>query len=80
MLGEDIYAVFVNGTKYKGDMTLKQAETLAERHQRGLLKHKDLGDHVEIKRDTQIINEVNEMYKTAKAGDRQTYKFVQTVE
>lgn len=80
MFGEDVYAVFVNGTKYKGDMTLKQAETLAERHQRGLLKHKDFGDHVEVRRDKHIISEVNDMYKTAKAGDRQTYKFLRTVE
>ena len=66
----------INGVKYKGDLTRKQAESLAEQHQRGFCKHKELGIHVEIKRDKQIIEEVNGYYKEAKAGNMQKYNLM----
>ena len=75
ILGDDIWAVFVNGVKYKGDMTLKKAEALAERHQRGLCKHKDFRDHVELRRDRDVIRQVGEFYKEAKAGNMQKYEY-----
>lgn len=80
ILGDDIWCVMVNGVKYKSDLTKKKAEAIAERHQRGLCKHKDFRDHVEIKRDTDVVKEVNEYYKEARAGNRQKYKLVHTIE
>ncbi len=74
MLGEEIWCVMVNGTKYKGDLTRKEAEAIAERHQRGLCKHRDFGDHVEVKRDRSTIENVNAYYKDAKEGKLQTYQ------
>ena len=76
MIGEDIWSVYVNGVKYKADLTLKQAEAIAETHQRGLCKHKDFGDHVELRRDKTTIHEVDEMYKTMRRGERQTYQLM----
>ena len=77
MLGDAIWAVYVNGVKYKGDLNKRQAEAIAERHQRGLCKHRDFRDYVELRRDGHVIKQVNEMYKEAKAGDMQKYKFVE---
>jgi len=77
MFGDEIWAVYVNGQKYRGDLNKKQAEAIAERHQRGLCKHRDFRDHVELRRDIDVIKQVNDMYKTAKAGDMQKYEFVE---
>ncbi len=62
----EIWMVTVNGVKYRdgfwGEKGRREAEVIAERTQgrgqtyggtkrNGLLKHKDFGDHVEVKRD-----------------------------
>lgn len=76
MIGEDIWCVVVNGVVYKRDLSRRKAEAIAEEHQRGLCKHKDFGDHVEVRRDTQTIQDVDVMYQTARRGERQTYQFI----
>ena len=80
LLGDDIWCVKVNGRVFKGDLSKEEAEAIAERHQRGLCKHKDFGDHAEICRDKEIIREVNEMYQKAKHGERQQYNMVYAVD
>ncbi len=77
MFGDDIWCVTLNGTKIKGDMTRKQAEALAEQHQKGFCKHKDFRDYVEVKRDREMINAVDKMYHNAKRGEMQKYEFVE---
>lgn len=76
MFGDEIWSVYVQGQKYKSDLTRKEAEAIAERHQRGLCKHKDFGDHVEIRRDKEMIKEVDGWYKEAKAGNMQKYNLM----
>lgn len=77
----EIYMVTVNGVPLRRWMTKRDAEAMAERWQgqhggysggQGLLKHKDRGDWVEVKRDTKAEEEFAERYKTFKAGDPQT--------
>jgi len=77
MIGEDIWCVKVNGVIYKRDLSKRKAEAIAETHQRGLCKHKDFGDHVEVVRDQETIRDVDAMYQTAKRGERQTYQYMQ---
>lgn len=82
----EIYMVTLNGYPLKRWMTKKDAEAMAERWQgshsgnQGLLKHKDRGDWVEVKRDTQAEKEFAERYKTFKAGDPQTITMQERIE
>ena len=80
LFGDEIWSVWVNGVKYKGDLTRARAEAIAERHQNGLLKHRDTRTHVEIRRDKDLIRETDEMYKRAKRGDMQQYQYSHWVE
>ena len=80
LVGDDIWCVTYQGRVVKGDLSRKEAEAVAERYQRGLCKHKDFGDHVEIKRDKEIIKEADEMYKMAKRGERQVYNMMTYVD
>ena len=75
MVGEDIWMVLIDSGVFKGGLTLKEAEKVAERYQKGLCKHKDHRIHVEIKRDTTMIKEMDRRYRTAKAGEPQTHGF-----
>lgn len=85
----ELYMVTVNGHPLKRWMTWKDANAMAERWQgqhsgksggQGLLKHKDRGDWVEVKRDTEAEKEMNERYKTFKAGDPQTIVMNERIE
>lgn len=69
--------VTLNGVPlFKGFTSRKQAEAKAEkwqgeRYKRGLLKHGDKGDHVEVKHDKQMEKEFDDRYDTWKAGKPQ---------
>ena len=69
--------VTLNGTPlFRGITDRKDAETKAERWQgerykRGLLKHADKGDHVEVKHDVRMERDFDERYQLAKEGTRQ---------
>lgn len=85
----ELYMVTVNGVPLKRWMTKRDAEAMAERWQgqhsgvnggQGLLKHKDRGDWVEVKRDTNAEKEMAERYKTFKAGDPQTIVYNERIE
>lgn len=73
----EMWMVTVNGVPlFKGFTVKKAAEAKAEkwqgsRYKGGLLKHKDYGDHVEVKRDYQAEREFDTMYADAKAGKYQ---------
>ena len=72
----EYWMVTVNGTPLFKGLNRKQAEAKAEkwqgqRYKGGLLKHKDYGDHVEIKRDTLSEREFDTLYDTYKAGKPQ---------
>ena len=73
----DMWMVTVNGVPlFKGFTSRKAAELKAEkwqgsRYKGGLLKHKDYGDHVEVKHDTQAERQFDQMYADAKAGKPQ---------
>ncbi len=78
-----LYMVTINGTKFRGPYdTEDQARTVAEKWQGrsasydgkkrdGLLKHKDFGDWVEVKRDTKAEREFDERYDVLKRGKLQ---------
>lgn len=85
----EIYMVTVNGYPLKRWMSKADAEAMAERWQgqhsgknggQGLLKHKDRGDWVEVKRDTQAEKEFAERYKTFKSGAPQTITYQERIE
>lgn len=59
---------------------LKEAEAMAERWQNGLTQTKDLGDHMEVKRDYDSEREWDEDYARAKAGLPQRYLVEREVE
>jgi hypothetical protein len=73
----DYWMVTLNGTPlFKGITSRKEAEARAERWQgerwkRGLLKHADKGDHVEVKHDKQTERDFDERYASWKDGTRQ---------
>ena len=80
----EFYMVTINGHKFKGAMSKKEAEKMAEYYQGhsatygghkrdGLLKHRDFGDHVEVKRDKQTQDEFNEAYDRLKYNQPQRY-------
>lgn len=82
MLDRNFWMVTVNGVPLFKGLTQSQAYAKAERWQgkrftSGLLKHKDYGDHVEVKRDKEAEREWNDRYKVYKAGDRQRLIFVE---
>lgn len=88
-MAHEIYMVTVNGVPLKRWMTKGEADAMAERWQgqysgysggQGLLKHKDRGDWVEVKRDHLAEKEFGERYKTFKAGDPQTVVYQERVE
>ena len=72
------YKVVLNGKAVLGKaMNKPEAEAMAERWQgshsgnKGLLKHKDRGDYVEVKRDTDAEKEWDERYDVMKRGNPQ---------
>lgn len=71
------YKVTLNGTTLrKGFLHKREAEAMAERWQgeryrRGLLKHADLGDHVEVSIDKDTARDFDDRYADLKAGKRQ---------
>lgn len=67
------WMVTLNGSPLRRRMTKRDAEAMAERWQgeryrKGLLKHADKGDHVEVKEDVASILEFNEQYGRFKEG------------
>lgn len=76
----ELYMVTLNGVPVRKHMLHREADDMAARWQgchgdyhggSGLLKIKDRGDWVEVKRDYASEKEVEERLKAAKAGDRQ---------
>lgn len=74
------FMVTVNGLPmFRGYMSRARAEAKAEKWQgsyagnRGLLKHKDRGDWVEVKRDYEYEREYNERLEVAQHGNPQRY-------
>jgi hypothetical protein len=70
-------------------MTRRDAEAMADRWQgrhggyrggQGLLKHKDRGDWVEVKRDRDAEREFDERLKVAKAGKPQTITYIERID
>ena len=85
----EIYMVTVNGVPLKRWLGKSEAMSMAERWQgqhggysggQGLLKHKDRGDWVEVKRDVEAEKEVMERYKASLAGDRQRVVYHERIE
>lgn len=80
-LGVHFYCVTINGAIYKrgfiGTPGYRQAQQMAERWQgshsqgRGLLKHKDRGDYVEVKRDYEMERDYAERVDTAQRNNPQ---------
>ena len=74
------WMVTVNGhPMFRGFQDKRKAEQKAEKWQgshagnRGLLKHKDLGDWVEVKRDFEYEKDYNERLDEAQRGNPQRY-------
>lgn len=71
------YKVILNGHPIKLNMPKEEAEQMAERWQgshaghRGLLKHKDLGDWVEVVRDREAEQSFDNAYDRFKRGVEQ---------
>ena len=69
--------VTLNGVPlFRGFTQKRAAEAKAEkwqgeRYRRGLLKHGDKGDHVEVKRDPSMEKDFDERYAAQKAGKPQ---------
>ena len=80
-LGVRFYCVTLNGVilrrGFMGAAGLREAERMAERWQGshsqggGLLKHKDRGDYVEVKRDPAMEHDYAERVDTAQRGNPQ---------
>ena len=76
------YRVVLNGVTLFKNMSRAEAEAKAEKWQgshagnRGLLKHKDRGDYVEVKRDHESERDFDEMYERLKDGQPQRYNVV----
>lgn len=84
-LGER-WRVTLNGVTVKKMMPRAEADAMAERWQgshssyggsSGLLRIKDRGDHVEVKRDYESEREIEDRIKVWKAGDRQKITIVE---
>jgi len=78
------WQVTLNGVPLKrgfhGESGKREAQAMAERWQgqhygkpSGLLKHKDRGDWVEVKRDTATEKEMAERFDEARRGNPQRY-------
>lgn len=75
------WAVYINNVLFRrgftGEKGKREAEAMAERWQgshsgnRGLLKHKDRGDYVEVRRDYAMEQEFNERAEAAQQGNPQ---------
>lgn len=77
------WCVTWNGQKFKGPYVRRSdAEKVAERWQGssttygdrkrgGLLKHKDFGDHIEVRRDKEAERDLDERYDNMKRGNLQ---------
>lgn len=70
------WAVTVNGTILFKGLSRAAAEAKAEkwqgsRYKGGLLKHKDFGDHVEIRRDVETERDFDARYADFKANKPQ---------
>ena len=85
----ELWMVTLNGVPMRKAMFRREAEDMAARWQgshcsyeggSGLLKIKDRGDWVEVKRDTASEKERDERLKVAKAGDRQRLIFEQRID
>ena len=80
-LGVQFYCVTLNGVilrrGFMGVAGKRSAEQMAERwqgshsHGQGLLKHKDRGDYVEVKRDHAMEHDYAERVDTAQRGNPQ---------
>lgn len=81
-LGVKYYKVLLNGTVFRrgfaGEAGRRHAEQMAERWQgshsgnKGLLKHKDRGDYVEVARDYVMEQEYAERVDNAQRNNPQT--------
>ena len=81
----ELFMVTWDGVPLKKAMSRAEADAMAERWQgerykSGLLKHGDKRDHIEVKRDLTTEKEMNDRYRTMKAGDPQTIKMVERIE
>ena len=85
----ELWMVTLNGVPVRKNMLRREAEDMAARWQgshcdyrggSGLLKIKDRGDWVEVKRDTASEKERDERLKVAKVGDRQRLIFEQRID
>lgn len=72
------WKITLNGCSFKrGFHSRQEADAFAERWQgshggnRGLLKHKDLGDHVEAVRDTEMERDLDERVDAAQRNEAQ---------
>jgi len=80
-IGIRCYKVLLNGVAFRkgftGDSGKREAEALAERWQgshsqgRGLLKHKDKGDYVEVVRDIELEKDYARRFDEAQRGNPQ---------
>ena len=80
-LGVYFYAVYINGKIFRrgfiGTPGKREAERMAERWQgshsqgKGLLKHKDKGDYVEVRRDYEMERDYADRVDVAQRGNPQ---------
>lgn len=85
----ELYRVTLNGVTVQKALPRKRADAMAERWQgshasyggsSGLLRIKDRGDHMEVKRDYESEAEMLERFKVWKAGDRQKITMIERVD
>lgn len=85
----ELWMVTLNGVPMRKNMPRREAEDMAARWQgshcsyeggSGLLKIKDRGDWVEVKRDLESEKDRDERIKIAKAGNRQRLIFEQRID
>ena len=75
----EAYMVTLNGVPLKRGLRKEEADAMAERWQgshsgnKGLLKHKDRGDWVEVKRDYAFERETKERIDEAMRGNPQRF-------
>lgn len=70
------WMVTANGIPFKKGFTDKrEAEKVAERWQRGMLRHRDDREYYEVKRDKQAEKEFDESWDEYKRGNPQKYVY-----